>query len=174
MVDLTHIAYKYKVIVDTSSFMYSRAESFFNKTLPPALIKYNTKLVLYSSVAKEIDNHLNSNLPHKRRSAQNASLIVKYLTTLRLIEFIEEEYSFADFVILNEIVRLRRCNNIALITQDRDLSYDVLNLRNIRSSRYNTDIQTYRLVDSGDLIKWKNVQSCYGEIQLANSINREL
>lgn len=162
MVNLTYIARRYRVIVDTSSLMYSKAYSFFTRALPPALNKHNAKLVIYSSVAKEIDNHINSNQQHKRICAQNAARIVKYLTTLQLIEFVETGDSFADYVILNEIVWLRKCNNIALITQDRDLSNDILNLRDIRSSRYNTDIQTYRLVYSGELIKWKKALSWSG------------
>ncbi len=158
-VNLTYLASRYKIMVDTSSLMHSKAYSFFAEALPPVLNKYNAKLVLYSSVTQEIDNHIHSNEIHKRRSAQNAEWIVKYLKTLRLIEFVETKYSFADYVILNEIVRLRRFNNIALITQDRDLSNDILNLRDIRSSRYNTDIQTYRLVYSGELIRWKKALS---------------
>ena len=168
MVNLTDIASRYRVIADTSSLMHPRGTTFFTKAFTPALKQHGTKLVLYSSVAREIDKHISSNHGYRRRAAQNAALIVKYLTKLRLIELVEERGTFADFVLVGEIYKLRRYVNTALVCQDRELAYDVLRLKDMRSSRYPTDIQTFRLAETGELVNWKDTLPPHESIQPIN------
>ena len=145
--------------------MEPRAELFFIKTMPPAFKHYQAKLLIYSCVARGVDNHIYSKKLHKRRAAQNAVLIVKDLTTQRLSELVEDDGIFADYVIYYEVFRLRRDHNVALISQDQDLSYDVLGIKNIRSSRYNTDIQAFRINNSGGLMSWTNSLTLIDEVK---------
>jgi rRNA-processing protein FCF1 len=171
---LADLANRYRVIVDTSSLMYFRAEWFFMETMLPAFKHFQAKLYIYSSVVREVDNHCHSKKLYKRRAAQNAVRIVKDLTTYRLSELVEDGGIFADFVIYNEVARLRKDYNVALITQDRWLSQDVLAIKNIRSSRYNTDIQVFRINDSSELVSWEDTLLSPGGTKLMNDKDKYL
>ncbi len=145
--------------------MNPRSEPFFIKTLPSVLKQCKAKLFIYQCVTKEINDHVDSNEPDTRRDAQQAASIVKNLTTQQVTELVETKEEFADFVLYNEIARLRKDHNIALITQDRNLSHDVLGLNNIQSSQFNTDIQVYCINHAGHLMSWVNTRHFYDEIK---------
>jgi rRNA-processing protein FCF1 len=150
---------RYRVIVDTSSLMFPKAEEFFMQSLMPKFKQYEAKLVIYSSVAGEIDKHTDSDKPYTRRVAQQAQRVVQNLTIEGTTELVMTEDTFADFVLVGELYRLRRYFNQGLITQDAALAEDALKVKKMRSSRYHTDIKVYRIADIGELVSWEDTAS---------------
>ena len=157
-IDLVNIASTYRIITDTSSLMHPLANMFYCGPLRQVLTESKAKLVIYSNVIREIDKKsMDPKKPYSRRVAKSAAEIIKYLWSQQLIEYVEKEGSFADIVLLSECIQLRKDHNIAIITQDTDLSGDILNTDNIRSVRYTKDLQALRLSDSGQLMNWKEM-----------------
>jgi hypothetical protein len=164
VVNLTELANRYRVIVDTSSLMYgSRAEECFIQLLLPKYKQFEKKLVIYSSVANEIDRNTEAYKPsYTRRVAQQAQQIVRNLTIEGTTELVMTKDNFTDFVIIGEMYRLRRYFDQGLITQDEALAYDALIIKKIRSSVYPTDIKIYRISHTGELMNWEETASASG------------
>jgi len=156
LANLADLTSRYRIIVDTCSLMNPGAEFFFMKSLPTVLKQYKAKLFIYSCVAGEAYDLINSKQLYTKISAGKASSIIKKLTIQGLTEIVEGNRGFTDHILYCEIARLRKDHNILLITQDRNLSKDVLFLNRIRSARFATDIQVFWINNSGKLISWSN------------------
>jgi len=121
--------------------MHRLAERFFSGTLPSVLLNRQTKLIAPLRVIQEIQKHTVN--PQNRDSAIVASWIVQSYRERGLMEIRgEKEDPFADSLFLSLFQRFRTQANLALLTQDIDLSQEIMGLNDSKAvlSRYRVDV----------------------------------
>ena len=129
----------YKVFVDTSSLMNVNAEFVFFKLIAPILYKYKAKLIISKSVVKELHRlfNLNKNI---RKALHILEQLAKFELWGKNSQFDED---FFDNAIISQFTSLRLKYNLCLITNDKNLSKDILNLKISNSTSNIKDIKLY-------------------------------
>ena len=141
------------ILIDCCSLLVSGSEKLLSQLIP-YLIKYKRKLIIPVIVMSEIEK-----VGKKDQSLSDTISGVKFMLTdmvkRNLIMFVksEEDSYFADPVFLSHFHQLRLKTNILLITQDMDLSYDVLSINNTRSVKSKYRIAVCKVTDKGNLVE---------------------
>lgn len=155
MIDLNGVLQKYRVFVDTSSWMFQMSESFFEGKMLDALKSSGKKLVVPGKVLEEVKKFLNHEDQEKRQKSRTAATILqKYINDGHAQVFGSEKDPFTDQTILYVFQQFRVRYHLALITQDRGLATDVYNLNNQRAVNGNP-IRVFRISMQGELIEWR-------------------
>jgi serine/threonine protein kinase len=127
------IADRFKIFVDTCSLLDPKASSFWVHVIP-LLRKYQSAIIVPLRVIDEIRKHKSAS---DKDLADAAVEVEKNLIVLKNEGFIEirgeKSDKFADNVFLTVFTKFRQEYNLLLITQDRNLALDILNLNNIKS-----------------------------------------
>ena len=76
MINLEEISTKYKVFVDTCSFLNEGSKIFFEDKLLSSLTKNNTRIIVPLKVLKELDRLRNSGSNINRGKVENALKIL--------------------------------------------------------------------------------------------------
>ena len=128
----------YKIFIDTSSLLEESAENFF-QNIVPILEREQKALILPMSVYKELKNLANDADYCKQKYPNNPELNIRAIQACKNIirlskkNFIgifadPDDGDFADNVFLHVFTKKRMQYNLLLITQDRGLASEIINL----------------------------------------------
>ena len=125
---------EYKIFIDTCSLLHPKAEEFWANIIP-YLEKYQTKVIIPSRSIEEVEKHSkNKDNIELAESAQRCIEKLKQLIVSKYIDIRGESTdNFADNVFLVVFTKFRMQHKLLLITQDNDLSKDIMELNNSRS-----------------------------------------
>lgn len=135
MINLDILCKEYKIFIDTCSLMFPNSEAF-HMNLYNSLYKSNTKLILAKRVYNELLKQALSVDYEKKKLAKNGLKFIERLTNENLLDIREENNEinggskdFADAVFPMVFSKNRLKHNLCLITQDKDLSVDMLGIK---------------------------------------------
>lgn len=156
---LNDLVKDYVVFIDTCSLMHYNFKKLMKK-LSPVLMKNNKQMIVPTKVVEELKKHL-FNYEQKPQVAERAKVALNILENMknnRLIDLRGEiTDNFADNVFESVFAKHRLNHKLVLITQDRDLAEDILNLNNTKSSK-GYPISVKKINQFGDLIDY-NINS---------------
>lgn len=133
---LNSLVSEYLVFIDTCSWMDESITEFIDHLIV-ALQSQNKAIYLTLGVRNELQKFLDDSSNANRQSkAKRAAREIKRLTDRKLLNFIgDTNDTFTDNILLSVFNKYRLKYKLALVTQDRALCNDILNLNNIQSSR---------------------------------------
>ncbi len=133
---LEYFLSNYKVFMDTCSLLSLGSDKFWMNVVP-IVQRVKNKIIIPTRVFDEVRKHShNDNKLELQKKAQTLLKTLKVLYDGEIIEFRGEKTdNFADNVFQVVFTKFRMSNNLLLITQDRDLAYDINNLNNIKSAK---------------------------------------
>lgn len=134
---LESLVKNYIIFIDTCSLMEDSFEKL-TKELNPILLKNDKKIIVPIRVIEELKKHaFNSDKrPEASEKAKQALNILADMMNKNLIDVRGENTdNFADNVFGAVFAKHRLNHRLLLITQDRNLSEDILNLNNVKSAK---------------------------------------
>jgi predicted RNA-binding protein with RPS1 domain len=129
----------YLIFVDTCSLMEGSSKEVFSNDFCEQLVKNNRKIKILDRVLVELNNHINSNHVRKNQLAVKGIQIIEKFKKFDCVDIIEvgqdpNKDPIPDELFQSIFVYHRSRNKICLITQDVNLSHDVLALNSSRST----------------------------------------
>lgn len=119
-----------RIFIDTCSMMKNDFDSFLGALIPILAVNHK-KLVIPYSCLEELKKHeSNPQLNDEANSAIESLMIIKEYIEIRGNK---DDGEFADNVFLRVFTQFRLKYNLILITEDKKLKTDVLNLNNSKS-----------------------------------------
>lgn len=123
-----------KIFIDTCSLLTPHNVKFWENIIP-ILKETGNRVIIPTRAMDEIIKHSKNN--NKPKLQQQSLKVLEALQQLKqedLVEFRGEETdNFADNVFQVVFTKFRMTHKLLLITQDKDLASDILNLNNIKS-----------------------------------------
>lgn len=146
---LEQLVLNHVIMIDTCSLMHEKCEVLFSNLLP-VLKKNNKKLIIPYKVLEELKKHLDwKKDPFKASLAEKALKLCDQLRQNNcLIIRGSENDNFADNVFFVHFADYRLRYHMVLITQDRDLSHDILQLNELNTSG-GYPIKVYKITSNG-------------------------
>lgn len=128
----------YKIFIDTSSLLEESAENFFQNIIP-ILEREHKSIIITKSVGLELEKLANDpaycqqkypNNPELNKTARIVCGNINWLKHANIIEYYGDgdDGDFADNVFLHVFTKKRMQYNLLLITQDRGLAGEIMNL----------------------------------------------
>ncbi len=147
---------KQKIYLDTSAAMHYVGFKKFVKHVEPILQEAGKKIIVLKVVWLELIRNYNSS---DKKKAESADQAISILSSHRQIFEIEDkeifqyeiESAFADKVLLSSLILDKTDASILLITNDRMLSKDALEI-NHQSSCHGYKISSCFIDDNGELL----------------------
>ena len=129
----------YLIFVDTCSLMEDGSKDIFSNEFCDQLVKNNRKIKILDRVLVELNNHINSNNVRKKQLAVNGMQVIENFKKYDCIDIIKvgqdsKKDPIPDELFQSIFVYYRSKNKICLITQDVNLSHDILTLNSSRST----------------------------------------
>ncbi|MFO7966096.1 MAG: PIN domain-containing protein, partial [Archaeoglobaceae archaeon] len=153
----------YRVFIDTNVIMNTNVitNHFFAsedtlQQLKRTTKSSNNKIIVVKSVREELEKLSNDKDTDTREKAEMGKSLIEKLKKEGIIQFVgtDMDSSFADKTFLSRFLEFSDKFDIALITSDRDLAYDVSDM-NPRSVEIKRDIRSYYLKPTtGELIDY--------------------
>lgn len=138
------------IMIDTCSLMESGCDIMLKKMIP-FLKQYKKKVVIPRRVIDELRRHYNGSEIRKRTAAYNGLKLCRKLQNEGCVTFRgNENDNFADNTFCVIFQMLRDQYHLVLITQDRNLSYDILQLNDSQINN-GKPIEVYKILKSGYL-----------------------
>lgn len=154
---LRTIVNNYKIFIDTSSLLHDHADKIFSIFLLRMLIdenkfSNNSIVIIPKKVVEELQKHVTSSDKELSRKANIAlNIINKYLNYEIASIHGDKNDSFADNLFLSVFTKFRIKYNLCLITQDIDLSNDILSLNQSSSVKHIKKILVHRIGNTNKL-----------------------
>lgn len=156
MNDLSTLAKRHKVFVDTCSWMHQSSAVLFSDEAKQALKDKNATVIVPASVLKELNYLQEKEERDVRERAQRAALLLKTWIAARVIDVRGEDSDpFADHLFLNIFSRFRTKYSLVLITQDEQLARDVSGLNDQQSVQSRHSVNVLRLTKNGRIGAWR-------------------
>ncbi|WP_419871486.1 protein kinase domain-containing protein [Candidatus Pristimantibacillus sp. PTI5] len=153
--NLQQMVVKYKVFVDTSTWMHPPAVHFLRDELPQALSDTKESLKLPIKVMEEIRRMLTHESMEKREKAEMGAKLLKQYMDWKMIDLYGKPSDpFTDQTFLFVFQQFRVKYHLALITQDKGLAQDINNLNYQLAVRGNPII-VLKVDQRGKLVEWK-------------------
>lgn len=135
MSEYEQIVKKYKIMIDTCSLMHTKCEDVI-KALLPALKKYNGKIIVPKKVIDELKKHQKCfDDPSKVELAEKGLYLCNLLLNSGCLSIRGgSNDNFADNVFFVQFTNYRYKYSMLLITQDRKLTHDILQINNLKSA----------------------------------------
>ena len=144
-----------RVFVDTCSLMEEASGTFVEKHLVPLLAQHSTPLIVPNEVVGELDRLANSRKTSTARAARNAKRVVQAALDKGAARVVGEPGdSFPDNLFQAVFTRYRLKYRLILISQDRRLVKDILELNKGASVDRIHGIDAYRIGKHGDPMRW--------------------
>lgn len=145
-----------RIIIDTSAAMHYKGFSSLVSSIEQQLETEGKKIIVPKVVWLELIRAYNSSDVQKKTNSQNAISIISSHRNIFDIEdeevFQDEmEQSFADPILLCDLIMSKREARVLLITNDRMLSCDANNI-NHQNSCKGYKIETCYIADNGKLL----------------------
>lgn len=142
------------VILDTCSLMDENFPEWMDVLIDAKNYrKKGQQIVVFKTCIDELKKHLkNKKRDSKRIAAKRALKIVRHAKWRKLLTVskIKESQNFADNVIFVKVSADRIYSRVAVITQDKKLAYDLVNLNNLASQR-GYKVFVYKIAPGGVL-----------------------
>lgn len=126
----------YRIFIDTSSLMNYQSRKFFD-IAKPILLNQKKKIYVLTCVVLEVKNNRESTELICANKAKNAENFLTELSDQGLIQIIgrKEDGHFADRIILSTFQRYRSDYRLLLITNDKNLARETLNLNKSEANK---------------------------------------
>ncbi|MDW8801331.1 hypothetical protein P8V03_09205 [Clostridium sp. A1-XYC3] len=159
VINYSELFNKYRILVDTSSFLCTGAEEFFIHKAERELKNSNKKFIIQYKVAEEINLLTDSEDEKARERAKKAVKLVNYMYFQggTLEHYGTEEDSYTDTQFLKIFTQFGKNADLALITQDRSLAKSILGIKNQNDITSTKDIAAFRVSDDGNLVNWEEL-----------------
>ncbi|THE12315.1 hypothetical protein E1I69_11475 [Bacillus timonensis] len=152
--NIQEIVKDYKLFIDTSTWMTPHANEFIEKKLTSILSASSKQIILPYRIIQEVNKMMDHEEREKRHRAKNAGKLLQiYLNQGMAAVFGNKSDPFADQTFLYVFQQFRVKYNLALITQDRGLAHDILNLNNQHAVQ-GKPIYAFRINETGNIEKW--------------------
>lgn len=145
------------LIIDTCSLLEYAFEPF-SKRVEPLLQSTGKKLILPVVVVHEIEKNAKKNQRLEINSKRALAILVD-LKKKSLLDVVGDECEpkFGDVVFLSNVLKQFLITDVAVITQDNNLTHDLLSFNSLLSVQSRHHISVYRLSGAdGYLIPRKN------------------
>ena len=141
-----------KIMIDTCSLMHERCEDVIGQLLTH-LKKYRKKMIIPVRVIDELKKlQLSSDDSDKRHAANNGMRLCRELLDNGCLSVRgSDKDNFADNVFFVTISNYRYYHRMVLITQDRPLTYDVLQLNTFQSGGECHPVEVMHITGDGEL-----------------------
>jgi len=126
-----------KIYIDTCSLMETPIEKFFEKA-NPILKKYNKKIIVLSVVGRELKKVAGSgkyDLERQRKAKTALNVLNPFMNEIEPSNEEDDNEKIADQVFKIVFERYRNKNKMLLITQDSNLSNEILDMNNSQAFR---------------------------------------
>lgn len=141
-----------KIFIDTCSLLYEHADEFWSHFYP-LLQRNNQKVIIPYRCIEELERISKSEDTEKAKKAQKAIENLGRLQNENILDIRgEKNDNFADNVFLVQFTKFRMSYNLLLITQDRTLGKEILELNNSEAVKGNK-IRVFRINQYGFLSK---------------------
>ena len=153
-INFSEICRDYKLFIDTCSLLHDEFEDAF-ANMKSDLLRTGNRIIIPYGVIAELDKHQKNVANHNlSKSARHVLRIIKhYIEKDKYIRVMgEESEKFADNVFQTVFTKFRLKHNLALITQDHNLSVDILNLKKTPSVQRVKDILVLKIDNHGKLV----------------------
>lgn len=145
----------YKLFIDTSTWMTPQARGFLEEKLMSVFLGSGRQVILPQRIVQEVNKMMKHEDREKRHKAKDAGNLLRlYLGQGIASVYGNKNDPFADQTFLYVFQQFRVKYNLALITQDRGLAHDILNL-NQQQAVQGKRIYAFRVNESGNLDEWK-------------------
>ncbi|WP_174733511.1 hypothetical protein [Mesobacillus harenae] len=152
--NLQNLVKNYKLFIDTSTWMFPDSQNFLSTELPHALLEAKEQIKVPVRIIEEVNRLMTHEKRETRHKAKKAAALLKsYFDHEIARAFGSSSDPFADQTILYVFQQFRVKYNLALITQDRGLALDTLNLNNQHAVQ-GKRIYVYRINESGAIEEW--------------------
>lgn len=144
-----------RVFVDTCSLMEEASGTFMEEHLVPMVVQTSVPMVIPNAVVSELNRLATSNKASTAKAARNAKRVVQAMLDKNVARVVGEPGdSFPDNLFQAVFTRYRLKYRLILISQDRKLVRDILELNNGASVERIHGIDAYRIGGQGDPMKW--------------------
>ncbi|WP_456279015.1 protein kinase domain-containing protein [Bacillus sp. AK128] len=152
--NIQDIIKNYKLFIDTSTWMTPHANEFLENKLTSILLASSKQVILPQRIVQEVNKMMKNEDREKRHKAKAAANLLRiYLNQGVAAVFGDPSDPFADQTFLYVFQQFRVKYNLALITQDRGLAHDILNLNNQHAVQ-GKRIYAFRINESGNIEEW--------------------
>ncbi|MBQ4069332.1 MAG: hypothetical protein IJC76_08775 [Lachnospiraceae bacterium] len=140
----------YKIFVDTCSLMHSDIKDFYFR-IRKYLFKFDSKINVPLKVLEEL--YKNLRLEDRRERVIDALTFLDTIKSDGLLRIVgdKSDDNFVDNLFLANFTRMVMKQKVLLITQDKKLATDVLDLNRRQSVRNVNDISVCRINQNGYL-----------------------
>lgn len=153
---LDYFVEKCEMYIDTCSLLHFASMDFFDN-VEAMLSKYSKQIYVLSGGVKELEKHsLNSEDVGLASNAKKTLRIIKMYIENNLISIVEND-DFVDNAFLTLFTNLRMNHYPLLITQDKNLANDILNLNNTLSVKANK-VRVAKINQYGFLSEFLNTE----------------
>jgi tetratricopeptide (TPR) repeat protein len=170
-------AHRCKIFLDTSSLMNRQAAEFFKTWLESKIADHENLVLLSTDVIKELRRHQLGTDASKRALADDANrLLAPYLTEGRIHVLFgpEQGATFADNRYLELLQRYCLRFDQTLVTNDRYLAFDALDILRRRSVRTSRSLTVLRISITAAAEDWAEIRKRHFEQRgLAKPIARK-
>lgn len=150
---LEELARDYRIFMDTCSLMHLGATRCLEGALGDQLVRHKAQVVVPVRVVEELRRLQRNGSSRARKQAERGEKLLARLQQKGLVDLRgEHNDTFADNVFLYIFTQLRLKCNLALFTQDTDLTNDICGLRNQRSVQTRYQIRVFRIRSCGALL----------------------
>ncbi|WP_052352857.1 hypothetical protein [Neobacillus dielmonensis] len=167
--ELTELVKNYKVFIDTSTWMFPNSENFLTYQLPPILLETKEHIKVPVRIVEEVNRLMKSEDKEKRHKAKKAGNHLRSYFSYNIARaYGTSNDPFADQTFLYVFQQFRVKHNLALITQDRGLAHDILNLNNQRAVQ-GKRIYAFRINNAGKLEQWNEERLFHANVRTEGS-----
>lgn len=142
----------YKIFIDTCSLLEDSVNIFWQSIIP-YLHQYSSKIIIPLRCIEELQKHQKDiSNPNLANDALNSLKVIKQLLAAEYVEIRGESTdNFADNVFIVVFTKFRMTEKLLLITQDRDLSEDILKLNESKAVTHANPIHVKKINKYGFL-----------------------
>ncbi len=171
--NIIEIIKEYKLFVDTCSLMHESSNTFFND-LASYLTEYKKKVIVPDKVIYEIKGLQKNKKIRTSNAACKGAKILDFYKENNIIEIRGEKGDpFADNVFHYVFSKFRTQYNLALITQDKGLAIDILDLKKSKAIQSSKKLLVLKLDKNGKIKGW-NDDIIITKIKPQNKFNKYL
>lgn len=133
---LSYFVENFEIYIDTCSLLHFASLDFFDNT-EALLVENSKKIIILSGGLRELEKHsINSEDSNLASNAKKTLRMIDLLEKNGIVSIVDME-GFVDNSFLTLFTNIRMERHPLLITQDKNLANDILNLNNTRSVKAN-------------------------------------
>lgn len=154
---LNRVNKSYLIFADTCSLMVDKANYVFIDAIGKQLKKTDMKLIIAKKVVDELYKHqANKSDALLSRNATKGLKIIQAMMNSGLCDIFEDKNEpFTDQLFLTLFTKFRAKYNLLMVTNDKQLAYDLLALNTQKSVQSNKSIEVCFISGIGELVQYE-------------------